>query len=53
MPVEWEELGGAIGPNYFTVNNAVARIAQQARDPWADFRKAEAPIEFKAKKSRS
>jgi bifunctional non-homologous end joining protein LigD len=52
MPVEWEELGGAIGPNYFTVNNAVARIAQQARDPWADFRKAEAPIEFKAKKSR-
>ncbi|MBP2557590.1 bifunctional non-homologous end joining protein LigD [Neorhizobium galegae] len=52
MPVEWEELGGAIGPNYFTVINAPARIAQQAKDPWGDFRKAEAPIEFKEKKKR-
>ncbi len=52
MPVAWEELGGAIGPNYFTVNNAPARIAQQTSDPWGDFRKAEAPIEFKEKKKR-
>ncbi|WP_117192228.1 DNA ligase D [Rhizobium terrae] len=50
MPVEWDELGGAIGPNYFTVGNAVARIAQQEKDPWGDFRKAERPIEFKGKK---
>lgn len=50
MPVAWDELGGAIGPNYFTVNNTPARIAQMASDPWADFRKAEAPIEFKAKR---
>jgi bifunctional non-homologous end joining protein LigD len=42
MPVSWDELGGAIGPNYFTVTNAPARIAQQANDPWADFRKAQA-----------
>ncbi|CDN55560.1 DNA ligase D [Neorhizobium galegae bv. officinalis bv. officinalis str. HAMBI 1141] len=52
MPVEWDELGGAIGPNYFTAINAPARIAQQTSDPWGDFRKAEAPIEFKAKKKR-
>jgi bifunctional non-homologous end joining protein LigD len=52
MPLEWSELGGAIGPNYFTVLNAPARIAQQATDPWADFRKAEAPIEFKGKKKK-
>jgi bifunctional non-homologous end joining protein LigD len=50
MPVAWDELGGAIGPNYFTANNTPARIAQMASDPWADFRKAEAPIEFKAKR---
>jgi bifunctional non-homologous end joining protein LigD len=50
MPLEWEELTDAIAPNYFTVANAAARIAQQARDPWADFRKAEAPIVFKEKR---
>jgi bifunctional non-homologous end joining protein LigD len=44
MPISWDELGGAIGPNYFTVSNAPARIAQQASDPWADFRKAAAVI---------
>lgn len=42
MPIAWDELGGAIGPNYFTVSNTPARIAQQASDPWADFRKAAA-----------
>ncbi|CAN7475382.1 DNA ligase D [Neorhizobium tomejilense] len=52
MPITWDELGGAIGPSYFTVNNAPARIAQQTNDPWGDFRKAEAPIEFKGKKKR-
>ncbi len=52
MPVEWDELGGAIGPNYFTVINAPARIAQQTKDPWGDFRKAEAVIEFKDKKKK-
>lgn len=48
MPLDWDELGGAIGPNYFTVTNTSARLAQQVRDPWADFRKAEAPIDFRA-----
>jgi len=49
MPLEWDELGGAIGPNYFTVANTPARVAQQTRDPWGDFRKAEAVIKFKGK----
>jgi bifunctional non-homologous end joining protein LigD len=44
MPIAWEELTGAIGPAYFTVNNAPARLAQMTVDPWADFRKAEAEI---------
>ncbi|MBW6421901.1 DNA ligase D [Rhizobium sp. XQZ8] len=49
MPLEWDELGGAIGPNYFTVANTPARIAQQTRDPWGDFRKAEVVLKFKGK----
>jgi bifunctional non-homologous end joining protein LigD len=52
MPIAWDELGGAIGPNYFTVMNTPGRIANMAADPWADFRKAEAPIEFKAGKKK-
>ncbi len=50
MPIEWEELTDAISPNYFTVANAAARIAQQTRDPWGEFRNAEAPILFREKK---
>jgi len=52
MPIAWEELGEAIGPNHFTVINAAARIAQIDADPWADFRKAQAPIEFAAAKKK-
>jgi bifunctional non-homologous end joining protein LigD len=44
MPLAWDELGGAIGPNYFTVANTPARLSQLASDPWGDFRKAEAVI---------
>ena len=44
MPLAWDELDPAIGPNYFTVNNAPTRLANLGSDPWADFRKAEAPI---------
>jgi bifunctional non-homologous end joining protein LigD len=49
MPLAWEELDGPIGPNYFTVGNAVTRVANLAADPWADFRKAEAPLPGKAR----
>ena len=44
MPIEWDELGPGIGPASFTVANAPARLASLARDPWADFRAAAAPI---------
>jgi bifunctional non-homologous end joining protein LigD len=44
MPLGWDELGPAIGPGYFTVSNAPARLANLADDPWADFRRAEAPL---------
>ena len=45
MPLDWDELGPAIGPAHFTVANAPGRLASLARDPWEGFRKAEAPIE--------
>ena len=40
MPLGWDELGPGIGPAYFTVRNAPARLASLAADPWADFRAA-------------
>ncbi|MDO1584256.1 DNA ligase D [Rhizobium oryzicola] len=52
MPLSWEELGPGIGPAHFNVNNAAARLAQITSDPWADFRKAEAPIETAKPKRR-
>ena len=53
MPIAWEELTGAIGPAYFTVNNALPRLAQMAADPWADFRRAEAEIAVSGKTKRA
>ena len=44
MPLAWDELTPAIGPAYFTVANAPARIAAQRSDPWADFRAAAAVL---------
>src|SRR5271166_6006935 len=41
MPLGWDELGPAIGPAYFTVANAPARLAALPRDPWEGFRAAE------------
>ena len=38
MPLGWDELTPAIGPAYFTVENALQRLS--AADPWEDFRKA-------------
>jgi bifunctional non-homologous end joining protein LigD len=47
MPLAWDELNEAIGPAYFTVMNAPARIASLAKDPWEDFRAAAKPIRVK------
>lgn len=43
MPLDWSELSPAIGPDYFTVTNAVSRIGNTA-DPWADFWRAAQPL---------
>ena len=49
MPLFFDELGPAIGPNHFTVENVPARLAALESDPWEDFRKAEAPLNTKGK----
>lgn len=53
MPLAWDELS-SVGPAYFTVVNAPQRLAALKRDPWATFRKSEAPLTAKsaAKKAR-
>jgi bifunctional non-homologous end joining protein LigD len=43
MPLDWEELGPAIGPAHFTVANGPARVANTP-DPWASFRDAAVPL---------
>ncbi len=45
MPLAWEELGPTIGPAYFTLLNAPARLNALANDPWEAFKKAAAPLE--------
>ena len=42
-PIDWEELGPAIGPAHFTVQNLPARLVSGA-DPWADFFTAAQPL---------
>jgi bifunctional non-homologous end joining protein LigD len=44
-PLAWDELAPGIGPAHFTVLNMPTRIAALKQDPWADFRKAAAPLE--------
>ena len=44
MPLAWDELSPAIGPDYFTVSNAPARLLSLGSDPWEDFRSAAASI---------
>ncbi|PTM91989.1 DNA ligase D [Mycoplana dimorpha] len=47
MPLAWDELDPAIGPDYFTVLNAPTRLAALHADPWADFRASAAPLAVK------
>lgn len=44
-PVAWEELGDAIGPAYFTVENMPPRLTALRADPWDGFRAAAVPLE--------
>jgi bifunctional non-homologous end joining protein LigD len=43
-PLEWAELGPAIGPAHFTVRNMPQRVAAFPPDPWADFRADARPL---------
>jgi bifunctional non-homologous end joining protein LigD len=37
MPFAWDALDDVSGPAHWTVANAVAHLAAQRRDPWADY----------------
>jgi bifunctional non-homologous end joining protein LigD len=52
MPLAWSELGPDIGSAYFTVSNAIPRLQNQDRDPWADFRRSAVPLPDRATKRR-
>ena len=52
MPLSWEELSPAIGPDYFTVLNVPTRLAALRSDPWADFRKAAEPLREASAKTK-
>ena len=43
MPLGWEEID-ALGPGWFTVSNAPARLSRLDADPWEGFRAAAAPL---------
>lgn len=45
VPIGWDELSAAIGPDYFTIAKTLARLDSLTSDPWADFRESAAPIE--------
>lgn len=51
MPLAWEELSPAVGPAYFTVENAPSRIGGFGTDPWEDFWKAAMPLDGRHKKA--
>ncbi|MGE0232526.1 MAG: DNA ligase D [Flavobacteriaceae bacterium] len=44
MPLAWDELTENIGPAYFTVENAPARLANMKDDPWASFHRKAAAL---------
>ncbi|KQV64426.1 DNA ligase D [Rhizobium sp. Root1220] len=45
MPLAWSELTDDIGPAYFTVDNAPARLESLAKDPWEAFFASAVPLE--------
>ncbi len=44
MPLDWSELGPAVGPAHFRLPDAAGRLASLDHDPWGDFRKAAVPL---------
>src|SRR3546814_12771100 len=52
MPIGRDELGGEIGPAYFTVANALTRLAHQQSEPRADFRKRAGALPGKKKAAK-
>ena len=52
MPLAWDDLNDGIGPAYFTVANTPSRLANLAADPWAEFRKAAAPLPSDSRRRR-
>jgi bifunctional non-homologous end joining protein LigD len=52
MPLAWTELTDKIGPDYFTISNALTHISRQKRDPWSRFRDMEAPLPTPKSKGR-
>ncbi|MCJ9669442.1 MULTISPECIES: hypothetical protein [unclassified Neorhizobium] len=44
MPFAWEELGADIGPAYFTVDHAPARLDAPPKDPREGFFAAARPL---------
>jgi bifunctional non-homologous end joining protein LigD len=44
MPLGWDEIGSVSGAAYFTVSNAVTRLARLRTDPWEEFRRAAVPL---------
>lgn len=51
MPLDWDELSPAIGPSYFTVENALPRLGALKSDPWADFWKVATPLGGRLKRA--
>ena len=52
MPLDWNELSEAIGPSYFKISNASARLNALATNPWAEFREAAKPLRPTAPKRK-
>jgi bifunctional non-homologous end joining protein LigD len=52
MPLDWDELSEAIGPSYFKISNASARLNALATNPWAEFREAAKPLRPTAPKRK-
>ncbi|NEI72908.1 DNA ligase D [Rhizobium lusitanum] len=53
MPLSWDELSAAIGPDYFTVLNAPARLGALRSDPWAEFKTSAVPLRAEKRRKRS
>jgi bifunctional non-homologous end joining protein LigD len=50
VPLFWEELSPAVGPNHFHVGNVPARLAALDEDPWAEMLHVSQALTARAKK---